>query len=235
MPPDSNFKPNILCFSGWAQNASALEPLLTPVTHNFQISSFDYLKFSDIDDLFAGLKDSVGNPDIIIGWSLGGQIALRLISQKIFKPQRLILISTPILPAKSALFEHLKDNLNNNSQKVAGKLLALMVKDDGSARNNIRNNLYLKLSSNNQQFLSFWLEELESFNSNNLDFTGLPETLIIHGDNDLVIDVNNSKLLAEKIANCKLELFNSCGHLPFIHDFQRTQKLIIQYINELYI
>ena len=78
---------SILCFSGWGQNFKSLESCFREnILERFKISSVNYSMFEG----FANLKKSLNNhpnPEIIVGWSLGGQISLRLIQDKIFNPK----------------------------------------------------------------------------------------------------------------------------------------------------
>jgi 3-oxoadipate enol-lactonase len=40
-------------------------------------------------------------------------------------------------------------------------------------------------------------------------------TLVLHGDADTVVDVRNAAILAERIPDARVELFEGCGHLFF--------------------
>ena len=93
---------SILCLSGWGQNYKSLEAsFFENILEKFNISSLNY----SLSEGFLKFKDSYKfppNPEVIIGWSLGGQIALRLIQQKIFTPKLLVLIAPPFQMVKDA-------------------------------------------------------------------------------------------------------------------------------------
>ena len=91
----------ILCLSGWGQKSDSLENIFSDkVFDPFFVSSFNYLVLDDIEDFFDKIKKNphaelieaqsscfdklsmTRDPEIIVGWSLGGQLAVRLIEKK---------------------------------------------------------------------------------------------------------------------------------------------------------
>ncbi len=57
-------------------------------------------------------------------------------------------------------------------------------------------------------------------------------TLVMHGTNDQVLPHENAKLIAEKLANGRLELFEGGSHLFFIEESDRANELIAEFIGE---
>ena len=99
----------ILCLSGWGQKFDSLEFIFNDQAFDpFSVSSLDYSRFDDVakffefvrerqfsldeEDLQFGDSDEAKkfHPEILVGWSLGGQLAVRLIEKKILKPKLLI-------------------------------------------------------------------------------------------------------------------------------------------------
>ncbi|MFT6332533.1 MAG: pimeloyl-ACP methyl ester carboxylesterase [Lentimonas sp.] len=228
-------KPTILTFSGWAQNPSSLDHLLSAYSSH-QIINFNYSQFSNVDQCFKALENSEINPEIIIGWSLGGQIAARLISQKIFNPTRLILIATPFEFVKSpkipaampkASFDKFRNNFANNSAKTLEKFSLLMMLGSQKRAQELEKNLHF--NPDNYQNLLFWLDELGKFSCFNLNFNNFPETLIIHGQGDVVVNYLQAQFFAQKIPHSNLKILANCGHCPHISNITQTEDLILNF------
>ena len=96
----------ILSLSGWGQKFDSLktifkDPTFDPIfLKKNPVIHFDYTKFNNVEDFFTNIKSQNLNPKIVIGWSLGGQLAIRLIEKKIITPKTLILIAPPFQMVK---------------------------------------------------------------------------------------------------------------------------------------
>lgn len=62
-----------------------------------------------------------------------------------------------------------------------------------------------------------------------LDRVGAP-TLVLHGTEDVVVDPANSRLLAERIPDARLEWFPGCGHLLFWEEPERFVALVGEFL-----
>ena len=235
-------QPIVFCLSGWAQNPHSLDSIIPKFSNYYQIISFDYSKFSDSESCFLAIKNLKINPKIVVGWSLGGQISARLIAQKIFTPKLLILIATPfqfvklsfadsiddhsaMLTAMSKTsFEAFRQNFLNHSAKTLEKFSLLMMMNDKNRAKALAKGLYI--NQDNYANLAFWLDELGSFSCFGVDFSRFPETIIIHGQEDLVVHHSQAKMFANKIAHSKLNIIANCGHCPHISHPPQLQKIM---------
>lgn len=57
------------------------------------------------------------------------------------------------------------------------------------------------------------------------------ETLILAGKGDRVVPWENTKLLQEKISNSHVEIIENAGHVFFMEESHKTNKLIIDFLN----
>jgi pimeloyl-ACP methyl ester carboxylesterase len=229
-------RPIILSLAGWAQKPSSLNSILSSFP-SYQIIHFDYSRFSNTQDCFIALKNLNIQPKIIAGWSLGGQIAARTIATKIFNPELLILLSTPFEFVKSpkiaaampeASFDVFRENFVKNSARTLEKFSLLMMIGDSKRAKELADNLYL--TEENYQNLIFWLDELKHFSGHDLNFTDFPKTLIIHGQGDMVVNILQAKIFADKINNSSLKILANCGHFPHISNFSEVQNFIQPYL-----
>ena len=231
-------QPSIFSLAGWAQKPNSLEPLFLNLPSPYKITNFDYSQFSDTQKCFSAIENLAINPNIVIGWSLGGQIAARLIANKILTPKLLILIATPFQFVKSeqiaaamprSSFEMFRDNFVKNSAQTLEKFSLLMMLNNVARAKELAKNL--DIDEKNYANLVFWLDELSRFSCYDLDFTHFPRTIIFHGQSDLVVHHLQAKIFASKIANSRLEILADCGHCPHISNQDQLQKIINQEIN----
>ena len=230
---------SILCLSGWGQNYKSLEASFSEnILEKFNISSLNY----SLSEGFLKFKDSYKfppNPEVIIGWSLGGQIALRLIQQKIFTPKLLVLIAPPFQMVKDAriqagmsikTYNEFFDNLSKAPDATLKKFSILSIMNDKNKSQIIKN---LEISDENHQKLIIWLQELKDFSCFDFDFTNMPPTLFYIGAGDMVVHNSQSKYFAERINDFELHIFENCGHAPHLSDKELFNNILIEKLKNL--
>jgi 3-oxoadipate enol-lactonase len=55
-------------------------------------------------------------------------------------------------------------------------------------------------------------------------------TLVIHGDDDPLVPIQNGRMLAERIPGSTFALLEGCGHLPHLERAEETAKLIREFL-----
>jgi pimeloyl-ACP methyl ester carboxylesterase len=248
-------QPIILCLSGWAQSSNSLDCVTAKLANNYQIINFDYSQFYNIESCFLAIKNLEIDPEIILGWSLGGQIATRLIAKKIFSPKLLILISAPFqfvklsssgssfgssfgslannnfcIPAAmpERTFKTFRQNFILNSTQTLEKFSVLMMMNDKNRAKELAKNLCI--NQNNYVNLAFWLDELGKFSCFDLNFSHFPQTIILHGEEDLVVHHSQAKIFAKKIIDSKINIIVNCGHCPHISHSILITKIICDFV-----
>lgn len=218
---------NIVTLSGWGQAFDALASV-TPVgtTH------IDYSNFANISDFFACIKKE--SPDIIVGWSLGGQLALRAISEGIIKPKALVLLAVPYQfvaskEIKCAMdrdsFRFFYSSFENDPVKTIKRFMTLISQNDTHGHEILKELRHNTKTENASRWL-YWLDELENFSCSLLDFSNIPKTFAVHGRDDTIVDISQTGLFKSLIRDYKLEVFESCGHAPHLHDSARVRATI---------
>jgi pimeloyl-[acyl-carrier protein] methyl ester esterase len=220
----------ILCLTGWGQKLDSLESIFDP---NFFVSSLDYSAFDNVEKFFASVDC---DPEIVMGWSLGGQLAIRLIEKKILAPKLLILIAPPFQMIKDsriqagmakAVFDEFYHNFTNAPNQTLKQFAVLMAMNDRNAKDIIKT---LDINEKNFANLAFWLKELERFSCFDVDFSNMPRTLYFHGAGDMIVHVSQSEYFQRNIKNFRLEIFKNCGHAPHLSDAERIKKIIVEEI-----
>lgn len=178
-------------------------------------------------------------PEIVVGWSLGGQLALRLIEKKILRPQLLILIAPPFQLVKDArvaagmaltTFKKFRDDFANAPDKTLKQFAILTAMNDRNASDIARS---LDVNDKNFAQLVFWLDELARFSCFDVDFSNMPQTLYFHGAGDMIVPTLQAQYFKERIANLHQEIFVQCGHAPQLSDVVRLRKVIGEKIFKL--
>lgn len=217
---------NTLTFSGWGQAPDALANIAPNATH------IKYRDYPDTSSLFTSIKGTAC--DLLIGWSLGGQLALRAVDSGVLKPKLLVLLATPFqfLSSKSFksgmdgdTFHAFETSFHNNPEATLEQFALLIAKNDSNAKRIIT---YLKSQpKQNPDKWSHWLEELRTFSCSKLSFNNMPKTIAIHGRDDTIVDVAQAGILHPLIADYTCHIFEKCGHAPHLHD----EKQVIEIIN----
>ncbi len=214
----------ILCLSGWGQKFDSLEFIFNDkIFAPFFVSSLDYTKFNDVEKFFLEVKNQQKSPEILIGWSLGGQLAVRLIAQKILQPKLLILIAPPFQMVKDAriqagmskeVYQQFYNSFTTAPTKTLKQFAILTAMNDKNATEIART---LDINDKNFENLKFWLEELSRFSCFDIDFSNMPQTLFFQGAGDMIVHATQAEYFRQRIENFHLEIFKNCGHAPHLN------------------
>lgn len=215
--------------SGWGQPHDALQeifPAATPIDYAHAASASEALRLIALQ---------AEDAKRVIGWSLGGQLAVRAIAEKLIAPKQLVLIATPYqfvdgTAMGKETFARFYRNYQINPKRTLHKAWELLHYEDGRS-DYIRDQL---AAFNQDEVLAKdwlrWLGILEHYSCEPLDFSDFPPTLLIHGAKDKVVDVNQSRLFAHRIKGARLEIFPNGGHAPHWHDLPRLRELIASHV-----
>jgi pimeloyl-ACP methyl ester carboxylesterase len=219
--------PVVLLLHGWGANAKSFDGLAAGLSREYRVIQLDLPGHggSEIPPTtwgvseYAGLvRDFVAKADFapvyaIGGHSFGGRIAMKLVTEKLLVPTKLVLLdSAGVKPAGSA---------RNQGFKLAAKVgkaataLPLM----GRLRSRLRRRLYQAAGSTDyleagpmrQIFLNTIAEDQLSVAS----AIQVP-TLLVWGADDADTPVSDAQKLSDKIAGSKLEVIPGAGHFVFL-------------------
>ncbi len=230
----------IICLTGWGQKFDSLEFIFRESNFDpFFVSSLNYSAAVDVEKFFSDVKFQNLNPEILVGWSLGGQLALRLIEQKILNPKLLILIAPPFQMVKSEkiaaamaqnTFVEFREHFAAAPSQTLKKFSILTAMNDRNAADIARN-----LDVNDQNFdgLLYWLDELKRFSCFDFNFSEMPRTVFFQGAGDMIVHSSQADYFKERIKNFRLEIFKNCGHAPHLSDVAKMQKIILEEIGNL--
>jgi len=225
-----------LCLSGWGQKFDSLEPTFS---ESFFVSSLNYSLFNSSESFFDFARQQSQNPKILIGWSLGGQLAIRLIEKKIFSPKLLVLIAPPFQMIKDdrihagmsqKTYEEFYGNFVNAPSQTLKQFSILSAMNDRNAKEIARS---LDISDGNFNQLKFWLEELSRFSCFDVNFSEMPRTIFFQGAGDMIVHASQANYFKERIKNFRLEIIPNCGHAPHLNNPKRMVEIISEEIVNL--
>lgn len=221
---------NTISLSGWGQPADALERLGLGC-------ALPYAACNNITQALELIASEAKNAMQIVGWSLGGQLALRAVVEKRIQPKNLVLIGAPYqfvetesvpLGMKWDSFTQFKENYARNPLRTLHKAHALIALGD---EKNAKVRHYLEMQD--MEALThidwhYWLEVLEEMSCAPLSFHDFPSLLLIHGENDAVVNVAAAHAFHGRIPHAQLHIIPGCGHAPHWHDINRIQSIITE-------
>jgi len=179
------------------------------------------------------LDQYLGEPYSLLGWSMGGQIALEMYEQKsrhkCEDPEcghnpigSLILISaTPKfvisddfpVGMNKAVFNKFKNGVNGSADRSMDEFYKLIFSKNEDSGKYIED---LQKQTPGQKTLSGCMESFErSDERKTLSKITVP-TLIMTGDSDAIIDPKASMYLSQEIKNSTLKIFKGAGHAPHL-------------------
>lgn len=217
----------ILAISGWGQPHDALSSIAPDATH------VDYAQLSNAEAALAAIAKAAAGHDLVVGWSLGGQLAVRAIAAGMITPKKLVLIATSFRFVKKKngigmprdTFQMFRDNYAANPERTLKKAWELIAYNDTREqevkRHLARQDMKKALAGN---WLA-WLDDLEHFSCEGLVFKDFPSTLLIHGDCDAVVRHEQSQRFMEALPEARLVTIPGCGHAPHWHDAAEMQRL----------
>lgn len=223
----------IACVSGWGQPADALAAIAPSATH------VTYADQPSVTSALQAIATQARGHELLIGWSLGGQLALRAIATGLLRPKRLVLIATPFQFVQSAslpigmpidLFAKFKHNYAKNPQNTLKKAWELIALNDSNAQNVLNHLAKQDRDAVFAQNWGQWLQILENFSCKTLDTNDIPAPLLIHGDHDHVVYPNQAAQFKKLLPKARLEILPSCGHAPHWHNPEQVKTLIDNYV-----
>jgi pimeloyl-[acyl-carrier protein] methyl ester esterase len=222
-----------LALSGWGQPHDALAAILPDATH------FDYARHDSMETAIAAIAAAAKNHARVVGWSLGGQLAVRAIAKGIVKPKRLVLIGVPFqfirndrlkLGLPRDTYDMFCANYKNNPERTMKKSWELIAYGDtreAEVKAQLAKQDRKKVLENDWQR---WFTMLSDFSCDELDFSEFPPTLVIHGDKDAVVWHEQAAYFIKRLPHSRLETFSGCGHAPHWHDTKKCRELMKNHV-----
>lgn len=186
------------------------------------------------DDVIKLLKKLNINKFHLIGFSLGGQISLKIAVENPELVSKLVLIST--LPRADNYtnrnFKIMLNSINESFECFYDTMIKYVLPDDiiKENKNKLDEIKIIQSKNKNQSAIIKTLETCKNFNIYNKLSEIKNKTLILYGEDEEIISYNNIKEL-EKIPNSKIYSFPNTKHNVLIkRNFNEAKNIIINFL-----
>jgi len=258
MPPDINTHISgsggepITLLHGWGFNGAIWQQTAQALANNARVTAIDLpghgqspmptgdYTIESLADLIADILPQQGN---VVGWSLGGMIAMQIALRHPAKIKRLILVGSVARFVRDGEWRHavspellqdFSESLNNDLQQTLQRFVALQIMGSDESRIMLRKLRKLMDSNAAPQAaaLQGGLKILQD-----VDLRGqLPQlrqpTLMIFGKRDTLSRPQTAKQMLPLLPNAQLEIIDGAGHAPFLSHNEHFTNLIEQFIHE---
>lgn len=211
-----------LVLTGWGQDQASLEAALPS---GIEIVHFPYHHYANRDAVLQALSELPEQPDIVLGFSLGGKIAAEACAREILKPKLFVILSSSYqLPPSQGLNRvgNIFGKFRDEPEQARSELADVMLQGD-SRQPDLK--MALKQDADHNQDWLRWIPNTK-FGFADTDATQMPPTLIIHGDQDALVPPEQAEKWYAHIPGSRLEMLEGCGHLPHWHDPQAVADII---------
>jgi len=239
----------VVMLHGWAMHTGVWRDFAQTLAARHQVMCLDlpghglsanispYTLESIVDTVYAQLPEQAC---VLVGWSLGGNIALRLAEKYPQRVKAVVLIASnphfmqteswPGMP--SQLLQEFVANLQNNTRQTLLRFMSLQVQGRADARASLKQikRAMQECATPELEVLLAVLKILETVDQRNtLRSLDLPVLMIFAGQDSLVPVSTGEKcrLLSAKI---ELHIISDAGHLPFISDQKQLLDLLEDFI-----
>ena len=235
--------PDLVMLHGWAMHSGVFDGLLPTLTKNYRVHCIDlpghghsayHHEMRSIQQLSASIEPYVPDNAIVMGWSLGGQVALQL--AQCLSLSALVLVSTtPRFVASTdwssgmgeEVFAQFFARLHENHLRTVQDFLSLQVRGDVQASETLSQLKETLLQS--PADIEALYEGLDILRDTDLRAL-LPQlnipTLVITGEYDRITHPSAGEYIAEAMPQSQFKLCQRAGHAPFIsHQSWFVQQL----------
>ena len=235
--------PHIIFLHGWGQSAQIWHQQtqhFSPLTRSYAINLPGHGGSPDIEvetwlthvqHEIQHHIDTHKQPTILVGWSLGGQIALKL-QQKLEGLSGLVLVSTTPrfrqhddrqtsweYGCNDEIWQGFQQAANEQNPKLMQRFFHMMLHGDKLSRKDLQTIAAQAINKSfppTTQALQTGLHFLSEFDfRDDLKAINLP-TLVVHGKQDVIVPIEAGQYLAQHIPQSQQHIFEDCGHAPFL-------------------
>lgn len=228
----------LVLLHGWAMHSGLFAPLLQPLAQRHRVHAVDLpghghsepIKPWTLDGVVHALErrfEDSPTPVDVLGWSLGGAIALAWARAQPRRIARLVLVATTPKFVADALWQHamtdaslarFTDELRVAYRQTLLRFLSLQVQgsDEGRAVLAMMRRELFARGEPDPTVLGAALEVLRTLDlRDDVQEIGQP-ALVVSGDRDTLAPVGAGRWLADKLRRGRLIVIEGAAHTPFL-------------------
>lgn len=227
--------PNLVMLHGWAMHSGIWSSVQAQLSYKFRLHLIDLpghgysadVPAASLEEMVEMISAVLPPTSILCGWSLGGQIAIKLALRLPEQIDKLILVATTPSFIKrdywqwgmdEATVQLFMNNLEKQYIQTINRFFTLQMKgssDSSTTLMQLRNNFFGSLKPN-EQSLKVGLQILLTTDLREAVGKLTLPVLLIHGRNDVITDCGAAEWMHQQLVDSKLDLYQRCGHAPFL-------------------
>ncbi|WP_230968883.1 alpha/beta fold hydrolase [Nitrogeniibacter aestuarii] len=196
----------------------------------------------DEGDWVAKLADAIPDQSAVIGWSLGGQLAMRIAIDHPHKVSRLVLVGTTPCFVQQPGWTHALDadtvtgfrnEFATDPSQTLKRFVALQAMGEADRKGLSRElgKALIPVDSDNAGTLARGLDLLSTIDlRSELSRIGCP-VRIFHGSKDALMPEGAAHWLADHIESAQLTCFDDAGHAPFLSRPEEFRRLVRRFLD----
>jgi pimeloyl-[acyl-carrier protein] methyl ester esterase len=226
--------PLLVFLHGWGQSSKIWSLQKKRLAHHFRLLTLELPGHGQAPDLPVGQwrtylsQQLPREPFILIGWSLGGMLAIQLALEPHSNISGLVLVATTPRFCSACDWPHgcsddmldgFRQSVAQSSIKALSSYFSLMFLGDTLSRsdyNHLAREVVDRKHLPGQGGLEKGLELLAMLDLRKDIQRVKTSCLVIHGESDRIIPAGAGRFLAESMADAELAMFPDCGHAPFL-------------------
>lgn len=243
----------IVLLHGWALNSRVWDGVLPELMQHGQVIAVDLPGHGkselptngqyDLDTITDEVKQILESNAIVVGWSLGGLVALNLACRYPELINKLILVAGSPQFVRSEdwpnavdknVIDGFSQNLVSDYRATIFRFLAIQALGSEQAKQSIKE-LRGKVFINGEPHLTALKEGLDLLTDTNLrqklSSIRCPSLLVL-GEKDTLIPAQSGPDTSSLLANSQLTIINGAGHAPFISHTKEFLNIITAFIDE---
>jgi len=177
-------------------------------------------------------------PSTIVGWSLGGMLAMQIAERFPERVKRLVLVATTPRFRSGAgwdsgcseeVFQGFSAGVNSHAAKTLNRFFAMMFQGDDLERSQYNSLAREAVDRDNPPSLEAlqkgleYLDQLDLINA--VPFIRQP-ALVLHGESDVIVPEAAGAWLAASLPTAEYHRLEHCGHVPFLTKSDQFNQLL---------
>ncbi|MEN8130539.1 MAG: pimeloyl-ACP methyl ester esterase BioH [Pseudomonadota bacterium] len=242
--------PDVVLLHGWGLHSTVWDAVLPALERVYRMTCLDLpghgkselnLELDDLDTLCKYLHDELPSPVCLVGWSLGGLIALAYTLRYPTAVQRLVLVaSTPRFVTASdwqaatpgETLNAFAESLKRNYQTTIYRFLALQVRSSDRAQTTLRQ-LRQALAEHPPHPLAMraGLKLLRETDLRDQLSTLRCATRLILGERDVLVPKDCAEQTVSRLSDGAYTIIPGAGHAPFLSHPDEFNSALQQCLN----
>jgi pimeloyl-[acyl-carrier protein] methyl ester esterase len=227
---------------GWGQSAQVWYPQQQTFPHAHFMNLPGHGGEADSTTWMEALaKQLPQQPCTLVGWSLGGMLAMQLAITYPEKVKSLVLVSSTakfraspdwVYGCPEHIFNGFEQGIAHQTGKTMSRFFALMFHGEGMPRKDYQHIAHHAVDRHHppsEQALHYGLTLLSDLDLRDELVSIQQPALIIHGECDAIVQVESADYLAEHMPHATLCRFKHIGHAPFLSSRKQFHSLLEQW------